>query len=274
MDALASDLQTPVAALRDRYLDLLERALMHTLYEGVDALQPPPGASEFWDVATDDEKRLALDPERTRREGRDWPAFGQTMVGAARLHSVRRCVETLVAEEVPGDLIEAGVWRGGVGILMRGVLEAWGDETRDVWLADSFQGLPPPDPQRFPADRAARMHERPELAVSAEQVRAHFRRYGLLDERVRLVEGWFRDTLPRLRGHAWALVRLDADMYESTKLALDNLYGDLSPGGFLVVDDFAIAACKAAVEDFRRERGIEEEIERIDWTGVLWRKSR
>jgi hypothetical protein len=266
----------PDHRLRSRYLDLLVGALTHTIYAGVDATKlPKEVAEEFSQAIIDAGEGATLlnpDPERTRAEGRDWPRYAQTMVGLERLRNVRRCVETALAEGVPGDLIEAGTWRGGVAILMRGVLEAYGAAERTVYVADSFAGLPPPDPERYPADEGDRSHEFDQLAVGVEEVRENFRRYGLLDERVRFVAGWFRDSLPPLRGNRWAVVRLDGDMYESTMDGLVNLYDDLSPGGFLIVDDFAMDSCRQAVEDFRRERGIEEPIERIDWTGAFWRR--
>ena len=69
-------------------------------------------------------------------------------------------------------------------------------------------------------------------------------------------------------------MRLDGDLYESTMDALTNLYDRLSPGGYVIVDDYSIPACRLAVEDFRRARGLTEEIVQIDWTGVFWRRAR
>lgn len=250
--------------IRDLYLELLIGALTHTVYAGIDRVETPARVEA---LAASDEVRVS-----DRAEGRDWPLYAQSMVGLKRMRNVRWCVETVLRDDVPGDLIETGVWRGGVGILMRGIMRAYGVEDRGVWLADSFQGLPPPDPDRYPADAGSRFHEWQLLAVSADEVRDNFRRYGLLDDRVRFVEGWFRDTLPALRDRNWSVLRLDGDLYESTMDALVNLYDGLSPGGFLIVDDFALPTCNEAVKDFRRERGIEEPIERIDWTGVFWRK--
>lgn len=270
MDVAREDL---TVALRDRYLDLLIGALTHTLYAEIDAIDPPAEVFEDGGMFTLDEYRERADRALERAEGRDWPRHGQTMVGLKRMRNIRECVQAVVEDDVPGDLIEAGVWRGGASILMRAVLEVFGDRDRHVWLADSFQGLPEPDPERYPADGDPVWGRSLDvLAVSAEEVRENFRRYGLLDERVHLVEGWFRDTLPTLRDRTWALIRLDGDMYESTMDGLVNLYDGLSPGGFLLVDDFALPSCREAVEDFRRERGIEEPIERVDWTGVFWRK--
>jgi O-methyltransferase len=264
--------------LRDRYLALLIGALTHTLYREVDSLEFPPELKELVrddlraELSETDDPGTLLDPERLRAEGRDWPRHGQTMIGLERMRSLRDCVETIISEDIPGDLIEAGVWRGGAGILMRGVLEANGDDRRGVWLADSFEGLPSPNVERYPADHESWAHAAADLAVSAGEVRENFRRYGLLDKWVRFVEGWFRDTLPNLRDQRWSLIRLDGDMYESTMEALANLYPGLSPGGFLIVDDFALAPCRQAVHEFRREHSINEPIEEVDWTAVFWRK--
>jgi O-methyltransferase len=262
------------SSLRDRYLDLLIGALTHTLYAGRDRLDFPPEMIERLrdELPSAEDRRALFDRERNRTEGRDWPLYGQTMIGLQRMRNLRRCAEVVVSEQIPGDLIEAGVWRGGAAILMRGVLEAYAEDQRCVWLADSFEGLPAPDVDRYPADRGDQAHSAEQLAVSAQEVRENFRRYGLLDDRVRFVEGWFRDTLPSLRDRSWSLIRLDGDMYESTMDGLVNLYDGLSPGGFLIVDDFGLAPCRKAVEDFRRERGIAEPIEEVDWTGAFWRK--
>jgi hypothetical protein len=83
--------------------------------------------------------------KRSRDLGLDWPLEAETMIGMQRLTSLQQCVETIIAERIAGDLVECGVWRGGACILMRAVLAAYGDETRRVWLADSFAGVPPPD---------------------------------------------------------------------------------------------------------------------------------
>jgi O-methyltransferase len=265
-----------VQEVRDLYIELLIGSLTHTLYAGVDAMEIPEEAREtFTEWLTGSEDAwIVFDAERARAEGRDWPVYGQTMVGLDRMRNVRWCVETALADGIPGDLIEAGAWRGGVAILMRGVLKAYGVEDRLVWVADSFGGLPAPDPDRYPADRNVGAHRFEPLAVTAEEVRENFRRYGLLDGQVRFVEGWFQETLPELHEVRASVVHVDADMYGSTMEALVNLYDGLSPGGFTIIDDYALSPCREAVEDFRRDRGIHEPIEQVDWTGVYWRKPR
>ncbi|HEY4426831.1 MAG TPA: TylF/MycF/NovP-related O-methyltransferase [Solirubrobacteraceae bacterium] len=210
---------------------------------------------------------------RERREyGADWPVEGQTMIGLDRLENIQRCIESVLDDEVPGDLIETGVWRGGATIFMRGVLKAYGVEDRTVWVADSFAGLPTPDPS-LGIDDDDWFHKVDFLAVSLGQVRANFARYGLLDDQVRFLEGYFSDTLPTLRGHRWSVLRLDGDQYRSTMDALECLYSGLSPGGYAIIDDYgAVDACRQAVDEFRRKNLIDEPLEWIDWSGVYWRR--
>ncbi len=220
-------------------------------------------------------KEVPLEDPHSRRHGLDWPVEGVTMVGQLRLDNVRACIESVLREDVPGDLIETGVWRGGTTIMMRAVLAAHGVTDRKVWVADSFAGLPPPDPEAYPADEGDELHTHSYLAVPQGEVRRNFKRLGLLDEQVRFLPGWFKDTLPALSRRRFAVVRLDGDMYESTIVALEHLYPRLSPGGYLIVDDYgAIRACRQAVEDYRSAHGIDERIWTIDWTGVFWRKQR
>ena len=194
------------------------------------------------------------------------------MIGLKRLDQLQHAVETVIADGIPGDLIETGVWRGGACIFMRAVLAAYGDADRNVWVADSFQGLPHPDGVSYPADEGVDWTHVDELAIPLEQVQANFRRYGLLDERVRFLVGWFRDTLPTAPVEQLSILRLDGDLYESTMLALDSLYPKLSSGGFVIVDDYALTMCQQAVDDFRAKHGINEPLEQVDWSGVHWRK--
>jgi hypothetical protein len=195
------------------------------------------------------------------------------MIGLKRLDNLEFCIEEIIAKGVPGDLIETGAWRGGATIFMRAVLKAYGVTDRCVWVADSLAGLPPPDAGKYPHDAGDRLHEARELAVSLEQVKANFDRYGLLDDQVRFLKGWFRDTLPTAPIERLAVLRLDGDMYQSTMDALANLYPKVSQGGYVIVDDYsAIPACRQAVHDYRSANGITEEIRDIDWTGIFWQK--
>jgi hypothetical protein len=261
------------------YLDLLQRCLTREAFLDqewwdADLREWPGGADVVRPVLRERGWRVHRrgDPS-ARAEGRDWPPTAETMIGTARLDNVVRCAVRAVRDEVPGDLIETGVWRGGATILMRGVLEALGDAERSVWVADSFEGLPVPD-ERYPADAGIDWSDVGLLKVGVDAVRANFERYGLLDERVRFLEGWFADTLPDAPIEALAVLRLDGDLYGSTMDALTALEHKVSPGGFVIVDDYGgWESCRAAVDEYRADRGIEDPIRTVDWTGVWWRKS-
>jgi O-methyltransferase len=263
-----------------RYVELLKGCLTRELFPDAALTRAPTRASGLQRVA----RRLTRGRERPARTteqydqdarlvGRDWPAEAETMIGRARLDNLHACIVDVIRRGVPGDLIETGVWRGGATILMRGILEAYGDASRAVWVADSFQGLPKPDAEKYPADAGDRTWTFDQLAIGVEQVKANFARYGLLDDRVRFLVGWFRDTLPTAPIEQLAVMRLDGDLYESTMDALVSLYPKLSPGGYVIVDDYgACPPCRAAVEDFRTDREITDPIMTIDWTGVYWQR--
>jgi hypothetical protein len=270
---------------RHLYLDLMKKCLTFSLWG--ESVQPADLQEAFRSVpavvvktvqsflASRDlqvMKTFHYDPAR-RQLGQDWPPQADTMIGTVRLDNLQSCVEEVIAQNVPGDVIETGCWRGGASIFMRAVLNAYGVADRTVWVADSFEGLPPPDEARYPQDAGDHHHTIRFLAVSLEEVQRNFQKYGLLDNQVKFLKGWFKDTLPTAPIKQLAVIRLDGDMYESTMDGLNNLYPKLSPGGFVIVDDYVLKNCKAAVHDFREKHAIRDEIVDIDGTGAYWKKS-
>lgn len=271
-----------------RYLDLMKRSLTGALAEDNDSILGGvrTRGARSWkrrvaNVVADVAGRAKLEivykkpyDAKLREVGRDWPARAESMIGLRRMENIEHCVRTVVADGVPGDLIEAGVWRGGACIFMKATLLALGDTSRTVWVADSFEGLPPPNPALFPADAGDDLHERGGLSVGVDRVRHNFERYAVLDERVKFLVGWFKDTLPTAPIDTLSLMRLDGDMYESTWEAIEALYPKLSPGGFCIIDDFGSHGSQAgqAVHDYRKAHDIDDPIEDIDGYGAYWRK--
>jgi hypothetical protein len=250
-------------ALRHAYLELLKLCLCDLGGTGTISVWKHTDGSLM-------SRELTGDDLKIRAAGIDWPLHGVTMVGLERLDDLQACVETIVRDGVAGDVIEAGTWRGGAAILMRATLDALGAAGRTVWVADSFQGFPLPDGERPDPERLAEIDY---LAVAQEQVEANFARLGY-GRGVRFLPGFFQATLPGLAGERWALVRLDGDSYEATWTALAALYPGLTPGGFVVVDDYgALEECRRAVDEFRAQNGIGEPLEAIDWTGARWRRT-
>jgi Macrocin-O-methyltransferase (TylF) len=243
------------------YLDLLELTLTGAI---LDDIGYAPGESPQLSADYDAAKRLI---------GSDWPSHAHTMIGLKRLRNLRRLIPRVLEDRIPGDFIETGVWRGGACIYMRALLMAYGVTDRRVWVADSFGGLPPPNPERYPADAGSNLHKIGLIAVPLEEVKKNFAKYNMLDEQVVFLNGWFKDTLPNAPIEKLAILRLDGDMYESTIQALDSLYPKLSPGGFVIIDDYFLPACRKAVDDFRAQNGIADIVEDIDGIASFWRKT-
>jgi O-methyltransferase len=284
-----------------RYLTLLKKSLLDELYIENEArliyvvLCAVSGAAIEEEVIRDIERRRPDIVDRlkqTRQQGeipfmwdipqsdgttrkvnlRNVSETYHTMIGHKRLDNIQSLLDLIVRDNVPGDLIETGVWRGGATIFMRGYLAARGITDRRVWVADSFAGIPVPSAQQDQGlDFSAAVF--PILAISRQAVEELFRRYELLDDQVEFLEGWFKDTLPTAPIERLALLRLDGDLYESTRDALTHLYHKLSPGGFVIVDDyFDFQPCRQAVDEFRENVGDQAALQRIDWTAVYWRK--
>ncbi len=263
---------------RHLYLDLMKRCLTNWVYGNNEWVRAQPeGRVERLLTHMVARRGLFLarkapfDPLK-RKGGLDWPPSAHTMIGLRRLDNLQKCLEDVITTEIPGDFMETGVWRGGATIFMRAVLKAYNITNRAVWAADSFEGLPKPDPEAYPEDTGDTHHAYDELRVTLDEVRANFAAYGLLDDQTRFLPGWFRDTLPRAPVERLALLRLDGDMYESTMIALENLYPRVSIGGYVIVDDYCIASCAKAVSDYRAQNGIKDEIADIDGIGVYWQR--
>ncbi len=193
----------------------------------------------------------------------------ETMLGIKQLDQMQAAVTDVVNNNIPGDVLEAGVWRGGMTIFMRGVLRAINDESRNVWVADSFEGLPEPDREQdlfgwFKGD----------MSVSLDDVKNNFRRYGLLDDRVIFLKGFFDESLPGAPISRLSILRVDADLYESTLSVLDSLYPKLSVGGYAIFDDYLnLKDCQKAINEYRRMHNIQDEIIEIDERAVYWKKT-
>ncbi|EGB10535.1 hypothetical protein AURANDRAFT_23748, partial [Aureococcus anophagefferens] len=206
-----------------------------------------------------------------------------TTLSVADLDHLERLVGRLFDDGVPGDLMEAGVFRGGACIFLRGLLAAAfpAEATRRVVVADSFAGIPPPrldievaatgETHAKEVDPTADWTDR--FVSGVDAVRYNFRRYGLLDGRVTFVEGFFNESLPP-GAPVLALLRIDADAYDGVLDALHGAYHRLSPGGAVVIDDWHLGGARAAVHKFRAARHIVAPLRPLpsDHHGAYWRK--
>jgi Macrocin-O-methyltransferase (TylF) len=236
---------------QNAYLDLLKKLIINSVYH----------------------------PNQQVTEGRIWPEFPTlSMIGMPRLDNIQELALDCLFNNIDGDFIEAGIWKGGAIALMAGLLNITDAQDRRVIGVDSFEGIPPAKPDIYPADAAHVGCEKIEILLnnSQEEVQGYLSRLGLDENKnIQLIKGWFCDVLPKLKNTnpTLALVRLDGDTYESTIQALENLEPCTSQGGYIIIDDyFSWTGCKKATDDYRLAKGITSPLITVDWTCAYWKK--
>ncbi len=205
-----------------------------------------------------------------------------TMVSYERLKNAYELAEDIEKRRVAGAFVECGVWKGGTIGLMAYVAEKAGSG-RDIWLFDSFEGLP--EPTSADGQKAAEYSSSRQSGTLAsigkcvgplEDVQRLFSSVlRLPDKNVHIEKGWFQDTLAHAKERIGkiAILRLDADWYESTKCVLENLFDAVVPGGYVIIDDYGHwEGCKKAVDEFLLQRGIVADLKNIDDTGSYFQK--
>ena len=190
--------------------------------------------------------------------------------------------QTILTNKIPGSFVECGVWRGGSAATMALAMRHFG-ETRPLHLFDSFEGLPEPgdkDGDMAVAYSGGRSSGALDSIHQCEAGLGEVRQ--LLHQQLRLPEdqvhyhvGWFQNTVPADAPQLGtvAILRLDGDWYESTRVCLENLYPLLAPGGVLILDDyFCWEGCRKAADEYRAEHNIIAPIIQVDADCGYWRK--
>jgi O-methyltransferase len=191
-----------------------------------------------------------------------------TLVGPERIHNLYSLARRIDEEKIPGDVVECGVYNGGTAAVLARV--ATHSKTgRTVWLFDSFQGMP----DVTPVDGEEAREWVGKVLGSEEQVRELLRNTGANLERVKIVPGFFQDTFPKVQIPQIALLNLDADWYESIKLCLEKFYDAVVPHGFVSIDDYGHwQGCRQAVDEFFRKRGLDYQLQKVDYTAHWFQK--
>lgn len=207
-----------------------------------------------------------------RLEGLDWPKDAITMIGLKRINNLHKMLDYVRENNIEGDLIETGVWRGGSVIFMKLYCQIYNIDKK-VFVCDSFEGLPKPS-GRFDQDDGDTHYQHNELAISLEEVKNNFRKYKCLDDKVLFIKGFFSETLPN-NGliEKLCILRMDGDMYESTYDVFYSCYDKLVKNGVCIIDDYCLSGARLCTEDFRKSKGINDPINVIDKCGIFWIKN-
>ena len=261
-------------------------------------LDAPNAASEYLGFFRDVLLNRIWAPGPHLMDGRRMPAGDQavSMAGQRRLDSFAAQVAQAVEDGVAGHVIETGTWRGGASFMAAKTLELMGDALRRVYLCDSFKGIPPQDTYETSSSEPMPLEIRGAYSDrwahtmnllnhnSAERVKRDAAAFGLDVGRLRFVEGFFNESIPRLLAAApdlrFAVVRLDGDTFRSTYETIELLYPRLSDGGFLIVDDYmGWTTCRTAINMWREKHNVTEPIIVVPHgefdiiNGVYWRKN-
>jgi len=201
-----------------------------------------------------------------------------TLLPPKTLDNIKFCITEVINNNIEGDFIETGVWRGGAVIYAYHVLKEFNSK-RKIYVADSFSGLPKPNIRDYPQDMGDPHWKIEKLKISLEEVKSNFKLFGDIDENIIFLKGWFKNTLYTNDIKKLSVLRLDGDMYESTWQALDALYPKLSVSGYCIIDDFGHVRAKKATLDYRQKYEIEDEIVLIDKTSgaypsIYWKKTK
>jgi hypothetical protein len=201
-----------------------------------------------------------------------------TMTTPPRVYALVQAVEYVVARGVPGAIVECGVWRGGSMMAAALTLLRLGVTDRDLYLYDTFAGMPPPseaDTTRSgvrAADLLAQEDEDSHIwaIASLSDVRSAVLSVGYPEQRIHFVEGLVEETLPTKAPDEIALLRLDTDWYSSTKHELEQLYPRLAPGGALILDDYGHwQGARQAVDEYFEKNRITLLLNRVDSTARI-----
>jgi O-methyltransferase len=224
------------------------------------------GPGTLWDMAP---RRADLREPRRYADGvrlqRRLKGEGYTMTSSRRGRTLHRLAATVAADGVPGALVDCGVWNGGSTVLL-----SRGAPGREAWAFDSFEGLPEPGQ----LDGAASFDHVGDCLGSEERLREAFRLYAD-PARLNVRKGWFEDTFPAAAEEidSVAVLHCDGDWYDSVMLTLETFYAKVSPGGFVVIDDYGHwVGAREATDEFRHRLGITAPLRRVDYTGHYWRK--
>jgi O-methyltransferase len=194
-----------------------------------------------------------------------------SMVPTVRLRVLYELSKKINEKDIPGDIIECGVYNGGSAAIMMHPQFLSG-KNRNIWLFDSFEGLPPPTENDGSYEKEN--YFKGWCKGSIEKVEEIFGKLGLPSKHLHIIKGWFQNTfsVENFKIEKIALLHIDSDWYESVKICIENFYPKVSKGGYICFDDYKkFLGCKRAVQEYLQSNNIKVELKMYD-NGMYFRK--
>jgi predicted O-methyltransferase YrrM len=202
-----------------------------------------------------------------------------TMTTLERLYAAYKAACYVAQHQIPGAVVECGVWKGGSSMMMALALLQKGDKNRDVYLFDTYEGMPEPgkkdqDLRGASAHGTWKQNQTEEVNTwcysPLEEVQQNLFSTGYPKDKIHFVKGKVEDTIPATIPADISLLRLDTDWYDSTYHELVHLYPLLSEKGVLIIDDYGHwQGAREATDQYFSEKNVSMLLNRIDYTGRI-----
>jgi O-methyltransferase len=201
-----------------------------------------------------------------------------TMTTKERVFALCQSVEYVAKHNIPGAIVECGVWKGGSMMAVAKTLLRVGAADRTLYLFDTFSGMSEPSAVDRNRDgiaasdllKRSSMQKAVWACSHLEEVKRAMSITGYDNERLVFVEGKVEETVPEQAPNTIALLRLDTDWYESTRHELVHLYPRLAIGGVLIIDDYGDwEGARRAVDEYLDQHNLKLLLNRIDSTGRI-----
>lgn len=200
-----------------------------------------------------------------------------SMTSMERMYALFKAVKYIIENNIPGDFVECGVWRGGSSMIIASTLKLLNITDRKIYLYDTFEGMPKPgeNDNKFRGDIIGQEVWKKEqkkggwLVATQEEVKNNLTKIDYPEKNLVFVKGMVEETIPKIAPEQISLLRLDTDFFDSTYHEFVHLYPKLSEKGILIIDDYGSwKGSREATDKYFKENNISLYLNRID-TGVV-----
>jgi O-methyltransferase/8-demethyl-8-(2,3-dimethoxy-alpha-L-rhamnosyl)tetracenomycin-C 4'-O-methyltransferase len=210
-----------------------------------------------------------------------------SMLSLEGLENIENSTKAILNNNINGDFVECGVWRGGTGIIIKKLLQKYNNSNKQIFLLDSYEGMENLEKSNSLEETdkldelcsnilndAEKYFGKKLIETNYDEVKNNLKHFGCYDDKIILLKGWFNNEFPFDNINTISLLRLDCDYYYPTKICLEKLYNKISKGGFIILDEYYLEFMgeKNAVDEFRSKNNITSKLIPVDNNIAYWIK--